>query len=195
MWVHLLRGPSLDFHVHNGKTEASILVILYLHLLARPLGAMQRSDPLCVFCVRACFSFICHKTYLLHLNVPKVSVRVSVRVCSHSSQIDWAVNCESPGCFWSGLLFLFCGFTMGLCCFGVGFVCMWVGCVWVSDCTYAFAWVVKGWNESVSRFILAKLLSNKELKIDFFSSTFASGYSSLKEKQNDCLRWCSESCI
>lgn len=30
MRVHPLKGPSLDFHLHNGTTKASILVILYL---------------------------------------------------------------------------------------------------------------------------------------------------------------------
>lgn len=80
MRVHPLRGPSLDFRAHNGKTEASILVILYVHLLALSLegNATQRS-------LRVVFLFqlICHKTYLLHLNVPRERVRVSARVRSH----------------------------------------------------------------------------------------------------------------
>ena len=83
MRVHPLRGPSLDFCVHNGKTEASILVILYVHLLALSLegDAMQRSLRVFFFFF---FLLICHKTYLLHLNVPRERVRASACVHSHS---------------------------------------------------------------------------------------------------------------
>lgn len=68
--IHL-EAPHWILTFHNGKTEASILVILYLHLVACPSRAMLRA----ALRVHVFHSFVKKRreekeTYLLHLNVP-----------------------------------------------------------------------------------------------------------------------------
>lgn len=105
--IHL-EPPSFDFHIHNGKTERSILVILYLHFLACPPRAMQCST----LCMHAFPSFVMN-TYLLCLNEPFYQCE-GVCLCWIAQWLDWLSGELGVSWVFLSILFLMWAYNMAV---------------------------------------------------------------------------------